>query len=223
MKYSTILYLIIFLFSCSREEHFKNFIPERDVKFSGSNTGTFTASINQFTDTIKYSKYKEWTKKISFVSVDGLKSIRVFNQSKVMIAEYPIDLNIKDYNIIVPVLSTGLINYKIEFLETNGKSNFVDLLIYSFDNWLSVANINYNIAEKKLDFSKSFDLDQRFGGKIDEFRVSVNGFVRKQDESNYFLATINNGFTVGQTYMIKLETIDNDGVASSTEQNITIN
>lgn len=222
MKNIIYISILCTLLSCAREEYLKNYKLPKEISFAGSATGSINASTKTILDTVKISKVKEYAKMIRLQSIDGLKEIRV-TMNGVTIQSIAINASTKDYQIKFPVTAAGQNRYKIDLIETTGNIESYDLYLFAFDNWLPEAKLTYNPQESRLVFTDSKDLDERFGGRISEYRVTVNNVLRKQDENPYFLTSQNNGFTKGSSYMIRLEVIDNDGVIGFTENNITIN
>ena len=222
MKYS-IYILIIFIASCSREEHLKQFKLVNQVGFN-TTTGSFNSNSGILTDTIKISKSTTWAKELNFVNMSGLKTIKVTNEVGSIIQELPIESGKLNYSLSIPGIIAGNTTYRILITEISGNIQTISLNLHGFTNWLPVATFTNDDANKRLDFTQSYDLDKRFGGGVSEYRVYVNGNLRKQDETPYFVTTTNNGFTIGNTYLVKLEVIDNDGgVSPPIEQNITVN
>ena len=223
MKNIIYLLIVIILSSCSREEYLKQYKPNNQIGFSVS-TGNYNSSSGVLTDTIKLSKSTTYTKEVTLTNTEGLKSIRITNEIGTLISEQVIEQGKLNYSLTIPGIITGNTIYRIQFVEISGNIQTITVNLYGFSNWLPVATFTNDDANKRLDFTQSYDLDKRFGGGVSEYRVYVNGNLRKQDETPYFVTTTNNGFTIGNTYLVKLEAIDNDGaVSAAVEQNVTIN
>ncbi|MFM8914622.1 MAG: hypothetical protein ACKOE6_17140, partial [Flammeovirgaceae bacterium] len=104
-------------------------------------------------------------------------------------------------------------SYQLIFKVTDSKSRSDEAIarITAFDNLLPVAFFNISYSDKtsdkhsfKLDASKSFDRDAKFGGKI----ISYSWFVNNQFPSNsnpILYTTLQNG-----TYLIGVGVTDND-------------
>jgi hypothetical protein len=215
--------LIVLIASCSREDHLKQFKPKNQLSFSSS-SGFYNASSGILTDTIKVSKSAIYNKDISLSNTDGIKSIRITNEIGTLINEQLIEAGKLTYKLTVPGIIAGNTTYRIQLVEVSGNIQTISLNLYGFNNWLPLATFTKDDANKRLDFTQSIDQDRRFGGRVFEYRVYVNGNLRKQDETPYFVTTTNNGFTIGNSYLVKLEVIDNDGAVSAfVEQNVTIN
>lgn len=216
---------LLLLTSCSREDYLKQFKPPIKVSFNSSlsgATGNYNEAALLLSDTIKYSVKKEWKKNLSLSAIDGLSKIQIKDEIGNLINEYPIVAGKTNYELVVPILGLGNYTYRIILLDISGQTKTIQTTIHSFNNWLPVAKMAVNTTEKKMDFSSSYDADARFGGSVYEYRVYINNNLRKQDENPYFLLTENNGFTVGQSYLFKLEVIDSDGATHAVEQNVTI-
>jgi hypothetical protein len=104
-------------------------------------------------------------------------------------------------------------SYQVVFKVTDSKSNSdeASVTITAFDNLLPVASFSVSYSDKtsdkhsfKLDASKSFDRDAKFGGKI----ISYSWFVNNQFPTNsnpVLYTTLQNG-----TYLIGMGVTDND-------------
>lgn len=223
MKNIISIVILIGLVGCAREEHLKSYKPQNVVSF-GMNTGVYNDVSGILMDTIKISKSLTYTKDINLTNIDGINSIRVTNEVGSTIQNIAVDKSKQNYSISIPGIMAGNSTYRIFLDGINGINKTTIINLHAFTNWLPTAAMVKDDANKRLDFTNSSDLDRRFGGRVDEYRVSVNGNVRKQDESPYFPLTVNNGFTLGLSYTIKIEVLDNDGgVSAAVEQNITIN
>lgn len=223
MKKISIILIIFILASCAKEEHLKQFKLVNQLSF-GTSTGSFNSISGILTDTIKITKSTTWAKELNFVNISGLKTIKVTNELGSIIQELPIEKGKLNYALSIPGIIAGNTSFRVLITEISGNVQTIIVNIHGFSNWLPVASMVKDDANKRLDFTGSIDQDKRFGGLVDEYRVSVNGNLRKQDETPYFPLTVNNGFTIGQSYIIKIEAIDNDGaVSAAVEQNVTIN
>lgn len=175
-------------------------------------------------DTIKVSKSTLYNKEVSMSNTDGIKTIRITNEIGTVINEQLIEFGKLTYKLSIPGIVAGNTTYRIQLVEVSGNILTTTLNLHGFSNWLPVASMVKDDANKRMDFTASLDQDRRFGGGVSEYRVYVNGNLRKQDESPYFPLNTSNGFTIGSSYTIKMETIDNDGaISAAVEQNITIN
>jgi hypothetical protein len=221
MKTLIIFFLFGFL-SCSREDYLRKRKTASEFWFGSSSlmTGRFEGNI--LTDSLKFPFKQIWNKRLDFKSVEGLHFIEISNGTSVLsrIEIVPSQLR---YELSIPISSLGLQNYWLNIVDWNENKEVVQLNLFVFDNLPPVAAIEYNQGQKMLDFSKSFDLDERFGGKIVEYWVFVNNVLRKQDEVSNFPTTINNGFRNGTSYLLKLETRDKDGAVSTKETIVLIN
>lgn len=210
------------LLGCSREDYLKEKRPFGTLLFQSFSSPTGQFNNNLLIDSLKYPLNRAWVKTIEFQSVERLHAIEVRNGVE-LLSHIEISPSQLRYEISIPISSLGQQNFWIDVIDWSENREVIRLNLNVFDNLPPMAQLEYNQAQKMIDFSKSYDLDERFGGGIFEYRVYVNGILRKQDEVSNFSTTINNGFRMGSSYQVRLEVIDRDGAVSGKEMNVVVN
>jgi hypothetical protein len=218
-KFLSLSLVLIVISSCSRDDHFKNYTYSNEYNFGTSTTGIYNASTSTLLDTQKISKTTIYTKNIEINTTEGIENIVVTNGIS---TSYP---TITDKKFVINHQTKGIegveditvtINYK------NGNTKKLYIKLYTFINMLPIANLVYDANNKLLDFSSSFDQDSRYGGKINEYQVTINGVLRKKDENPNFLMTEINSIVAGKSYNIKLDIFDNDNSISTIEKTLNL-
>lgn len=219
-KFTSFAIVLILISSCSRDDHFKNYTYNNEYNFGTSTTGTYNASTSTLLDTIKISKTTIYTKNIEINTTEGIENIVVTNGAS---TSYP---TITDKKFVINHQTKGIdngveditvsINYK------NGNSKKLYIKLYTFINMSPIANLVYDANNKILDFSSSLDQDSRFGGKISEYQVTINGVLRKKDETPTFVMTEINSIVSGKSYNVKLDVYDNDNITNTIEKTINL-
>lgn len=212
--------VITLLSSCSRADHLKNYNnTSSDVSFNGT-TGNYNASLSTFYDTLKVSKNVTYSKSITLNNTEGIKDVVISNGINTVNGS----LNNKIIDFSIP--TKGLDNTNEDLVITinyiNGNTKKMYVKLYTFINLTPVANMVFDVSTKTLDFSSSYDLDARFGGKITEYQVTINGVLRKRNEVPNFLMNEINSIVSGKSYNVKLDVFDNDGVSNSIEKSINL-
>jgi hypothetical protein len=129
------------------------------------------------------------------------------------------EVTINDSEITLKPTETG--NNKIDISSVDGfgvKTN-TTVNIVIFDNLPPVAKVKVvesdailSPLQRKIDASMSFDKDEKFGGKIDEYEFRIENETTTRTPDNH----INKIFAQNGSYRIKVRVKDNDGVWSDT-------
>ena len=125
----------------------------------------------------------------------------------------------EDGKLIINPTELGEHKIQLKTMDGFGRESSHDVTIVAFDNLPPVAKLDLiegegmlHKYERKIDASKSFDKDEKFGGKITmyEFRVENQEFIRTPDNFMDYI------FPRSGSYRISLRVQDHNGVWSET-------
>lgn len=219
-NFSLLTIVLILISSCSRDDHFKNYAYQNEYNFGTSTTGSYNASTSTFLDTQKISKTTIYTKNIEINTTEGIEKIVVTNGTNV---SYPI-ISEKKFTINHQTkgIDNGVEDIIVSINYVNGNIKKFYIKLFTFKNMIPVANMVFDNNSKILDFTTSYDQDQRFGGKVSEYQVTINGVLRKKDENPNFIMSEINSIVPGKSYNVKLDIFDNDNISSTIEKTINL-
>ncbi len=110
----------------------------------------------------------------------------------------------------------GINEFRIVAEDRFKQTSEVKVRLFCFSNLLPVAELSVTPIgpfEYEFDASASYDLDQRFGGRVESFEFTVAG-VRFRSA----LPQFRHVFSAPGTYVVKVVAFDNNGAASASKE-----
>lgn len=189
----SLLFLSQLLSSCdNRNEFLKNINTSPELTISSNIEDTL--SLKKLEQKVKVFKGSGGKLTIKLFPIDKERNISSFSYTILEGSEKDLKIDSSGLNqfllskqtqdfVEVPIIVNSIGSYFIRFITTDvyGKSDFVELRITGFDNYLPVANFEIipikvnSDFEYEFDASTSYDADSSFGGKITTYIFTING------------------------------------------------
>jgi hypothetical protein len=124
------------------------------------------------------------------------------------------DFLLNDNNSLIQITPKSVNLYPVQIIcnDMYGKSDTAFLNLEVFKNLSPVASFEYSLMGDylKLDFKGCYDLDEKYGGKIVQYELSVNDVIINTDKDVLYV-----DINPEETYILKLRVKDNDGAWSA--------
>ena len=194
------------------DDYFKKFNQKPEITIKGINDGSFS---RRESDSIKI-KY-EYHLYYQALDVRGVKLPVYVN------CDSHLSYEIDDEKIVISAHRTGKRKFILSTKDIFGATDQLTIDFECFENLKPVAILEIEDIpgfrfEKKLNASKSYDQDEKYGGKISLYRFIVN---KKEIDKTYH-SEINYTFPLSGEYKIELQVRDNDNTWSDVTHKILI-